>query len=86
MHRNLRAACAKPSVFYLKASKRGLNRFVKEYNHIRSPEALDMKTPSDCHDFSNRPYPERISHYNYYSSIKVMKVGQIRAIRWKSYY
>ena len=59
MHRDLKAACAKPSAYDLKAQQRRLNRFVKEYNHIRPHEALDMKTPAEIHDFSNRPFPEK---------------------------
>ncbi|MFD2789213.1 integrase core domain-containing protein [Arenibacter antarcticus] len=86
MHRDLKAACAKPSSFDLKAQQRSLNRFVKEYNHIRPHESLEMKTPADCHDFSNRPYPEKIPKYHYSSTMKVMKVCQNGSMRWKSYY
>jgi hypothetical protein len=59
MHRNLKAAYAKPSPYDLKAQQSQLNNFVKEYNHIRPHEALDMETPAFSHDFSNRPYPEK---------------------------
>jgi transposase InsO family protein len=86
MHRDLKAACAKPSAFDLKAQQRSLNRFVKEYNHIRPHESLGMKTPADCHDFSNRPFPEKILKYDYPSTMKVMKVCQNGSMRWKSYY
>ncbi|WP_158447961.1 integrase core domain-containing protein [Aquimarina longa] len=86
MHRDLKAACAKPSAYDLKAQQRRLNHFVKEYNHIRPHEALDMKTPADVHDFSCRPYPEKIPHYDYDSNYKVLKVTKSGAIRWKSYY
>jgi transposase InsO family protein len=55
MHRNLKAAFTKSSAFDLKAQQRSLNQFTKEYNHSRSYESLGMKTPADCHDFSNRP-------------------------------
>ena len=34
MHRDLKAACAKPSAYDLKAQQRRLNHFVKEYNNI----------------------------------------------------
>ncbi|WP_027077495.1 integrase core domain-containing protein [Maribacter antarcticus] len=86
MHRDLKAACAKPSSFDLKAQQHSLNSFVKEYNHIRTHESLEVRTPADCHDFSNRPYPEKIPKYDYLSTMKVMKVCQNEAIRWKSYY
>ena len=86
MHRDLKAACAKPSAYDLKAQQRSLNRFVKEYNHIRPHEALKMKTPAESHDFSNRPYPEKITNYDYPSTMKVMKVCMNGSMRWKSYY
>jgi transposase InsO family protein len=86
MHRDLKAACAKPSAYDLKAQQRRLNHFVKEYNHIRPHEALEMKTPADLHDFSTRPFPEKILNFDYDSNYKVLKVTQNGAIRWKSYY
>ena len=81
MHRDLKAACAKPSAYDLKAQQRRLNHFVKEYNHERPHEALDMETPGSIHKFSTRPFPERIRQFDYESSKKVMKVTQNGAIR-----
>ncbi len=86
MHRDLKAACAKPAAYDLKAQQRRLNHFVKEYNHIRPHEALDMETPAYTHSFSTRPFPERIPGFDYDSNMKVVKVTQNGAIRWKSYY
>ncbi|MDO6471778.1 integrase core domain-containing protein [Maribacter sp. 1_MG-2023] len=86
MHRDLKAACAKPSAFDLKAQQRRLNHFVKEYNNIRPHEALEMKTPADIHDFSTRPFPERIPNFDYDTKYKVLKVTESGAVRWKSYY
>lgn len=86
MHRDLKAACAKPAAQDLKAQQRRLNHFVKQYNNIRPHEALDMKTPAYCHDFSNRPFPEKIPNFEYDSKYKILKVTKSGAIRWKSYY
>jgi len=86
MHRDLKAACAKPAAYDLKAQQRRLNHFVKQYNNIRPHEALDMKTPADIHDFSSRPFPEKIPDYQYDSKHKILKVTMSGAIRWKSYY
>jgi hypothetical protein len=86
MHRDLKAACAKPSAYDLKAQQRSLNHFVKEYNHIRPHEALGMETPASIHNFSNRPFPERIPKLEYRSNMKIMKVCQNGSVRWKSYY
>jgi len=86
MHRDLKAACAKPSAFDLKAQQRSLNRFVKEYNNIRPHEALNMETPATIHNFSNRPFPEKISNFDYQPQMKVLKVTKNGSVRWKSYY
>ncbi|MDB2462574.1 integrase core domain-containing protein [Algibacter sp.] len=86
MHRDLKAACAKPSAKDLRAQQRRLNHFVKEYNNIRPHEALDMETPASVHKFSTRPFPEKIREFEYDSKFKIMKVAQNGAIRWKSYH
>jgi transposase InsO family protein len=84
MHRDLKAACAKPASYDLKAQQRRLNHFVQEYNHVRLHEALGMETPTSKHDFSTRPFPERIASYDYDSDMKVLKVTQNGAMRWGS--
>jgi hypothetical protein len=45
-----------------------------------------MKTPAKIHDFSNRPFPEKITNFDYDSKYKVLKVTKSGAVRWKSYY
>ncbi len=60
--------------------------FVKQYNNVRPHEALDMKTPADIHNFSTRPFPERIPNFEYDTKYKILKVTQSGAVRWKSYY
>ncbi len=86
MHRDLKASCTKPSSYELKSQQRRLNHFVKEYNHERPHEALGMETPASQHSFSTRPFPERIVSFDYEPNVKVLKVTQNGAIRWKSYY
>ena len=85
MHRDLKAACAKPSAFDLKAQQRRLNHFVKEYNNIRPHEALDMETPASVHSFSTKPFPEKIPNFDYNSNLKILKVTQNGAIRLYMY-
>jgi len=85
MHRDLKAACAKPSSHDLRAQQRRLNHFVKEYNHVRPHEALEMETPASVHEFSTRPFPEKISNFDYDSELKVLKVTRNGSVRWGSY-
>jgi transposase InsO family protein/transposase-like protein len=85
MHRDLKAACALPASFDLKAQQRRLNRFVKEYNHIRPHEALEMETPASVHDFSTRPFPEKIPNFDYEPEMRVLKITKNGAMRWGAY-
>ncbi|WP_101449214.1 hypothetical protein [Aquimarina sp. MAR_2010_214] len=45
-----------------------------------------MKTPADVHDFSCRPFLEKISNFDYDTNHKVLKVTKSGAVRRKSYY
>ena len=85
MHRDLKAACALPAAFDLRAQQRRLNRFVKEYNHVRPHEALDMETPASVHNFSTRPFPEKTPNFDYDSDMRVLKVTKNGAMRWGAY-
>ena len=40
-----------------------------------------MKTPASVHNFSTRPFPERIPEFDYESNMKILKVTQNGAIR-----
>lgn len=86
MHRDLKAACTKPSANDMKSQQRKLNAFVNEYNNIRPHEALGMETPASVHIRSKIPFPERIREYHYPEHMKVMNVTKNGSMRWKSYY
>ncbi len=86
MHRDLKASCASPSSFDMKAQQRKLNHFVREYNQVRPHEALGMETPASVHKFATRSFPEKITEYEYDSDMQIMKVTQNGSIRWKTYY
>ncbi len=85
MHRDLKAACAKPAAYDLRAQQRRLNLFVKEYNNVRPHEALNMETPASKHDFKTRQFPEKIASFDYEPNMKVYKVTQNGSIRWGAY-
>ncbi len=82
----LRERSKSPSAFDMKSQQRKLNRFVKEYNYERPHEALDMETPGLTHQFSTKPFPEKIKSYDYPSHMKVMNVTPNGNVRWKSYF
>ena len=45
-----------------------------------------METPASIHQFSTRPFSERIKLFDYNSKFKIMKVTQNGAVRWKLKY
>jgi hypothetical protein len=85
MHRDLKAACTKPAAYDLRAQQRRLNHFVKEYNNVRPHEALNMETPASTHNFTARPFPEKIASFDYEPDMKVYKVTQNGSISWGAY-
>lgn len=86
MHRDLKASCASPSNYDLKAQQRKLNSFVREYNEVRPHEALGMETPAKVHQHSNIVFPERIQLWQYPSHMKVLKVTKNGSVRWGAYW
>ncbi|HEW92019.1 MAG TPA: hypothetical protein ENF81_05710 [Thermotogaceae bacterium] len=58
---------------------------MKEYNHVRPHEALGMETPASVHNFSIRPFPEKIPDFDYDSQMKILKVTQNGSMRWGAY-
>ncbi len=85
MHKDLKADCAKPPAFNLRAQQRKLNQFVKNYNFIRPHEALDMKTPADVYFKSNKVFNDKIVDWEYPDNIYPRKVTKTGAMRWRKY-
>ena len=86
MHRDLKAECAMPSAFNLRAQQCKLNSFVKEYNNIRPHEALKMETPASVHEYSTKQFPDKIKNWDYPPHMEPQYVTLNGAIRWKSFY
>ena len=60
----------------------------EKYNNIRPHEALNMRTPGDVYQPSQRQYPERIERFDYggeYHVIKVNSWGYVRFDKWQIY-
>ncbi len=57
MHRDLKAACAKPSAFDLKAQQRRLNKFIYEYNNITSTRSIRDGNAGFCASVFFTPIP-----------------------------
>lgn len=85
MHRDLKAECTRPSSPNLRTQQRRLNSFVKEYNEVRPHESLDMNKPASVHKYSNRPFPKKVSDWEYPADYKVKRVTGNGSMRWGSY-
>ena len=60
----------------------------EKYNNIRPHEALNMRTPGDVYQPSQRQYPETIERFEYggeYHVIKVNSWGYVRFDKWQIY-
>jgi len=86
MHRDLKAACAKPPEYNLRNQQRKMNHFVKEYNELRPHDALDLETPASCHQYSTRKFKRKIEHYDYEEQLTPQYVTLNGAVRWKALY
>ena len=60
----------------------------EKYNNVRPHEALNMRTPADVYQPSQRLYPEIIEQFDYggeYHVIKVNSWGYVRFDKWQIY-
>ena len=60
----------------------------EKYNNVRPHEALNMRTPADVYQPSQRLYPEKIERFDYggeYHVIKVNSWGYVRFDKWQVY-
>ena len=65
MHLTLKKEATIPPEKDLTAQQERFDRFRKEYNHERPHEALDMKTPSEVYQASERKMPKKMRAYDY---------------------
>lgn len=82
MHRTLQEAVAQPPERSLASQKRALERFRREFNEERPHEALQMRTPAEVYQHSDRSYPDRLKPVEYSSDRLVRTVGSCGRIRW----
>ena len=59
-----------------------LERFRREFNEERSHEALQMGTPAEVYQNSERSYPDRLAPVEYGTDRLVRTVGACGRIRW----
>lgn len=84
MHRDLKGDATRPPGYNLRTQQRKLNKFVKEYNYERPHAALDLETPGSIHEYSPRPFKEKIIDWDYPDYCEVRRVTKNGALRWRS--
>lgn len=84
MHQDLKGDATRPPGFNLRVQQRKLNDFVHEYNYIRPHQALDLETPGSVHEFSPRPFLEKVEEWVYPNYCEVRRVTKNGALRWKT--
>ena len=85
MHRDLKAFCHGKIKSTLSKQQKLMDEFKHEYNSIRPHEALNMSTPDEVHEGSEREYSETKLKYNYDYHYRKLKVCQNGAARWGAY-
>jgi len=84
MHQDLKGDATRPPGQNLRTQQRKLNKFVHEYNYVRPHAALDLETPGSIHEYSPRPFKEKIEDWVYPDYCEVRRVTKNGALRWKS--
>jgi transposase InsO family protein len=84
MHRTMKREATQPPQAELRAQQREFDRFRLEYNEVRPHEAIGQKPPASLYQASPRPFPERLSAFEYPRHFKVRKVCGNGALRWGS--
>jgi putative transposase len=82
MHRTLKAATTRPPAANLRMQQRVFDEFREEYNEQRPHEALQMKTPGEMYQPSERRYPSRLAEPEYGNGWEVRRVRECGRIRW----
>lgn len=84
MHRVLKEEATIPPARTMKLQQRKFDTFRWEYNHERPHEGIQMKTPIQLFDFSERKYPNEIKEFSYPEHFEVRKVNRDGGFRWHS--
>jgi putative transposase len=83
MHRTLKDETTKPPAANSRAQQRKFNAFRREFNEDRPHEALDMNTPAQLYQPSNRTMPDKLLPLEYPDRFEIRYVSANGGIRWK---
>ena len=83
MHRTLKAETTKPPAASSRAQQSKFDAFMREFNHERPHEALDMRTPGQLYQPSPRAMPDKLPQPEYPDRFEVRYVSANGGIRWR---
>ena len=83
MHRALKQGAINPARYSMKAQQKAFDRYRREYNEIRTHEALNDQVPADVYKPSDRTMPSMLRAIEYDTSYTVRKVRQGGEISWQ---
>ena len=84
MHRTLKQETTRPPAHALSPQQRKFNIFIDEFNNDRPHEALEMRSPADVYQRSNREMPDKILPLEYPDRFEVRYVSANGGIRWNN--
>ena len=82
MHRTLKQEVAQPPAANRRKQQQALERFRREYNQVRPHEALQMRTPAEIYEPSERKFPAGLSAPEYPEGMQVRSVRRRGHFRW----
>jgi transposase InsO family protein len=85
MHRTLKQEVAQPPAANRRKQQRALDRFRQQYNEVRPHEALQMRTPAEVYEPSEKRFPGCVSAPDYPDSMLVRNVRRRGHFRWKKH-
>lgn len=83
MHRSLKEAVINPARYSFKSQQQAFDQYRKEYNEIRSHEALNDRVPKDVYCASKRMLPSKLLDVEYDHCFKVRQVRHSGEVKWQ---
>lgn len=84
MHKTLNEAIYPPA-HDVEAQQRRFDAFREEFNHVRPHDALQGKPPSSIYRPSSRPYPSKITSFEYPAHFEIRMVRTDGTFQWKGH-
>lgn len=82
MHRTLKAETTRPPAANLQKQQKLFNRFIREYNHVRPHEGIELQTPASKYEPSTRVLPKELPPLVYPAHFETRLVSKNSGIRW----